>query len=612
MKFSKKVFGIALIGVFYNLFIAIFQFSLIFLMMQWYGTELNGFVKICMVFAGIFGISDTANGINGMLHLFKPLQARDWTKCNEILSTTNKGHKIGGFIYTIVFLVCLFGYTIYTDITGGIHIIDENNVTEQLSYWKSVLIMFCISSKNILSLFWTAKYENLLSADNNNHYRYIVALICDSLIYGSTFLLIIKGVDVSLVFLPFLAFSLIKSLLLYIFVKYRYPWIKISKEVNNLELTTNSKWISFRFVGQTLLANTDIAIIALLFGLNISSAFALYMLIVTGIREIMITLIVAFRAFFGNWISLYGRVNWSVFRRFELYSYLVGLFTFVNMFLLTPYFVDALYGSVIVNSANTWTDVETQLYTQIFLRPEFSLLISLINFFIIISEPANTLIFAKNHFRKTSKFTLSLGIANTLMMVIFAFMSVWVGHNYTFALYSMFTIECISYFILFVYQWVYVRLYLTYNANIKGLKQNIFLIFSVILISIIMMYVYLYPSTTWTFNSIDGTGSSNVSNWTFSQFLTFFLTTSVITFISILGLFIITHPIKSLNVFVKLPIINKIYSKYENKNLNNSIIKEQDEDLFNIDLKNEIISSQVDDKLDSSKREKEVYIINSN
>ena len=174
----------------------------------------------------------------------------------------------------------------------------------------------------------------------------------------------------------------------------------------------------------------------------------------------------------------------KTYQRFELYSYIIGAIAFLNIFISSPYLVNALYNGLISeqikNLSGGWTINEINAYKAIFMNPSFSLLIALATLFIILSEPINTMVFAKNHYNKVVKVKLFFGIINVVLCLIFA---LTFAHfkEYVFALFSILIVNIVVLFIRFGYLWIYNWIYLTYNSSFKYIYKN----FLTILIPII-------------------------------------------------------------------------------------------------------------------------------
>ncbi|WP_368487114.1 transporter [Spiroplasma sp. DGKH1] len=558
------------IGAFTSLIGTAFQFTLMYLLIQSYGTQFNGFIKNSIAIVSFLGGVEGGIGVLTVIFLMKPLMQKDWRKANEIINTAKHQYKIGGIVGLVLLAIIALVYSGYTFIVEKDFGVAWNNGTkDSYPYWKMLIIMLTIGSKNLLALFWTGCYENLMQADQNNHMRRLILMICDLIVYAIIFYLISITVDPVFAFLIFLGYSGMKSSLIILFVKLHYPWIRIYKQKDNMQLVKASNIVALKNIGETLFLNADVIIVALLLGLNISSTLSLYMTIAVGVRSIMLILINSFKEFFASWTAKNGRINWSSYVKFETYAFMIGGFLFVNQFILSPYFVNALYAPQIISGLKEWTNQEYQVFREIFYKPTFSLLVALSSVFIVISEPANVLVYAKANYKQTAKPIFYFGIINVILSVFFAVIFRFVANNYVLALYSILVITCVISFARFGYLWFYNWIFLTYNSSFKGVFRNWMILIIPIIVAILVNYLYMTkeynPINIFDFRDWNNIPAQISVVWGWGKLLTIFF--------GILGSSIVLICINSLlwaptsvrGIFLRLPIVYRIWTKRQTK-----------------------------------------------
>ena len=171
--------------------------------------------------------------------------------------------------------------------------------------------------------------------------------------------------------------------------------------------------------------------------------------IIVAFRGSLLLLISSFKPYFASVTSTKGRVTWDVFQKFELYSYIIAAFAFVNVFVLSPYLVNVLFNadvrSQLVNLENNG------VYRAIFFQPTFSLLIALVTTLILISEPINMLIYAQNRYNAVAKIKLVLGIANIVLSVMIALILKKFEGVVAISLYSILIVQASLLFINYVF-----------------------------------------------------------------------------------------------------------------------------------------------------------------
>ncbi|GAA6238532.1 MAG: hypothetical protein SPLM_06490 [Spiroplasma phoeniceum] len=567
MSTRRGIFSI-LIGAFTSLIGTCFQFTLMYLLIRSYGSQFNGFVKNSVAIVAFLGTVEGGLGAITVIFLVKPLLQKDWIKANEMVNTAKHQYKISGYIGIILLIAIAVGYSAYIYLFEKNFSILQNDETISYPLWKMILIVFIIGSKNLIALFWTAAYENLMQADQNNHLRRLILMICDLISYSIVFYLISIAVDPVFVFLIFLLYSVMKGSLVYLFIKLHYPWVRIACQRDNMQLVKSSNIVVFKNIGETLLINGDVIITALLLGLRISSTLSLYMTITVGVRSIMMILINSFREFFAAWTAKNGRVDWQSYMKFETYAFMIAGFLFVNEFILSPYFVTTLYASQIIeqirtsdSTLNPWTLQEHEIFKSIFYQPTFSLLVALSSVFIVLAEPANVLVYAKANYKQTAIPTFIIGCLNIVFCFFSALLWRFGFNNLAAALYSILIITCLMSFLRFLYLWCYNWIFLTYNSNFKGVFRNWMILLVPMIIAILVNYLFL--SKTHNPNQIYNIDLQPVWGW--QKLLNFFFGLIFASLFVIFANSIFWAPGSVRGIFLRLPLVYKIWTKRQDK-----------------------------------------------
>ena len=558
------------IGIATTLLGAIFQFVLISLIIRYYGFQVNGFIKNTMALVAFIGSTESGVGIMCTVFLFRPLLKKDWTEANNILNTTHKQNKVLGFISLILLFLIAFLYTLFLQTAqGGVHINNEQTAMPLIVIFGTIIV---IGSKNLLSLFWTGALENLLVADYQNHIRLLIKLGCDLIIYIVVFVLIPFQLNILIPFLVILIYSVFQSFALSLFVKKKYPWLQIKHYFfsMNFNLLRKSFWVTLNWIAEALLINLDVILISLTLGLKTTSSLAFYMPIIVAFRGSLLLLISSFKPYFASVTSTKGRVTWDVYQKFELYSYIIAAFAFVNVFVLSPYLVNALFNadvrSQLVHLENN------QVYRAIFFQPTFSLLIALVTTLILISEPINMLIYAQNRYNAVAKIKLVLGIANIVLSVMIALILKKFEGVVAISLYSILIVQASLLFINYVFLWIYNWLYLTYCSNLSYFLKNLLVLVIPICFAILFTYDYLWPNLNYTYNARTNTSFiSRAALWSFQKLIDFTIITLVVSFGLTFLVGFCTRPKVTISFFLNLPLINYVYQKIVTKKMQQKI-----------------------------------------
>ncbi|WP_339021095.1 hypothetical protein [Spiroplasma endosymbiont of Atherix ibis] len=507
MLSTKQGIFSVIVGTTISILNAIIQFLTMYWVLEKFGTEFNGFVRLVTSFSAIISTAEGALGIAASILLVKPLVNNDWISANEIYSTTKKSFKKSAIIGLILVSLTAVAYPLYAGVksgggnilnpssweNAGIGLVDKEGITyANAKYWMLILVALIFGTKNFISAYWFSVYETIIIANNKNVIRRIIILFTDVLVSGLTFFLLAKTKNPIIPFIPTFFYSPIKGLLIYMYVKRKYLWLKYYKDFNSFKLNTTQSKISWSTLGSSLLLNSDIAIVSVILGLNVSSTLSLYLVVALNVRLIMTNFVVSFREFFVTLVAKRGRINWESYTKYELYTYLIAAFTFINMSILSPYFVSALYAQ----NNNIKNDLASQkAFEYMFYTPNFSILYATVTAFTILCDGQMTLIQAKGRYGEVSKFQNIVGIVYVISAPLITFMLVASGvggiNKLIVGVVVMYSIKLLCLIIRYSYLWVYVWKYVTYNSNKKYVLNNFLILVVPTFIVILLNILYI-------------------------------------------------------------------------------------------------------------------------
>lgn len=518
----------ALITIFWQIFsylvILILNVTLTKLILNTYGIDFNGFMRVNLILITLIASAESGLGIATTIFLYKPLREKNWQQVNYILSTTHRRNKALGWLGLVILGLVLVGYGLFTRLrSGGIHIDVPGRASHQVLYlWSISLIIIAVASRNILNMLFSGALQNLIKADHNNYIAIIIDLIGNVIVYGTVFALLTLSVDPLIPFLPFLGYSLITSGLIIIYVKRKYPWLKISKKriQINRNLIQNSIPITVYRIGYGLLLNSDVIIVSIILGFTVGSSLAFFVIIAGFLRSIALAIVLSFQSFYGSLFAKEGRLYWQHYRKIEYWTYLLASVAFINQFITSPYLVNGLFGQTL--DATTFTASSQTLYIAIFTKPTFSLIMALTTVMIIINEPLNIFIYAKNKYSEVARKYLILAIIYIVAASIFG-LAFFLNNHYLVALYCIIGIKLGMLLVQYVYTWLFNFWNMTYNSRLSSFLPNLLVLMIPITISCLIMYLVIYPNANLTISAIGFPYStrSAVLDWTFSKLVLF-------------------------------------------------------------------------------------------
>lgn len=600
----------AIIGTSISLFNAIIQFLTIYFLLEKFGTEFNGFVKLVSSFSALLATAEGALGIATTILLVKPISTADWITANEVYSTSRKNYKKGAYVSLLIMIILAVVYPLYAGINGmsGMLSIDNwknigisltgTNTHQFAGYLTLFSITIILGLKNFATAFWFGVHENIISADNKSHVKRAVILFVDALVYGVMFFLL--SIDNIMPIIPFiiiLIYSPLKGYLIYLYVHRKYPWLKYYRDFNSFKLNTTATKISRSTIGASILINTDVLIAAIVLGLNVSSTLSLYLVIAINIRLIMTNFITSFREYFVSLIAQKGRIYWRSYTKYELYTYLIVGFTFINMSIIAPYFVSSLY-SDLANESLIKIPNETSAFladknalNYIFYSFNFSFIYAASTSLVMLCEAQITLIQAKGNNAEVTKVQNYLG--GTYLVLAFIITGIIkvsnVGglNNLIYGIVFLYLLKTLFLVIRYIYLWVYVWKYITYNSSFKNVLNNFAILLS--------PFIFVILFTNFLLDKQYGVEKMTSSTANIAPLIGVFFACIGLSILFLTIISLLFTPKMMIGILLNLPIINKISTRRRREAREKRLQKEGISLNDIVDKSNELSTSKKND-----------------
>lgn len=293
------------------------------LILSYFGSEVNGLVSSITQFLGYIYLVE--GGITGVLmsNLYGPLANHDNKKISSIVKTSDIFYKKLSIIFTIYTIILAIIYPIF--------------VNTSFSYIYIFSIIIILSINLLIQYTFSITYRTLLNADKK---VYIVS-ITQSIILVLNMILCY----ISLKIYPSIHVLKLVSGILYIvqplvFTFYINKYYKIDKDVEIDDSFSKSRWAGFAInVASFIHFNTDIVILNLFLNLKSVSVYAVYNLVVSGLRQIINAISSAIYPTIGH--SYVKDSSKTLNNKFNLYETIIFYITYsvftVAFFVITPF-----------------------------------------------------------------------------------------------------------------------------------------------------------------------------------------------------------------------------------------------------------------------------------
>lgn len=603
----------ALVGVFTGIIEAIIQFLMIYWVLQAYGTSFTGFMRLTMTLVIIGGSVEGALGISTIVLLAKPLADEDWIASNEIISTAIKRYRRGLFTAAILVILIAIIYPLQIalwpkilgaqkEIIWGLEVFDSKaNKQILITIWELIGIVLIFGVKQIFSSHIFGIYDNIVMADFKTSMQKIVVLFTDIVVYGLFLLIIGRALDGPQFLHPIIPFSVlliyapIRGWMLKMYVRRYYPWMKFYPDFTYYPLIRTSKKMFRANLGQIALINSDqflLFIVLGVSGLTINSMLSLYILVGVNLRIILTYLITAFRGYFISLMDKNGRLTWESYSKYELYTFIVAAFAFVFMSIFAPYLVTGLYGNLIwqdlrgtTNSNPVINEAQWIVFDFIFTKPLFSILYGATVAFILIYQGQIILIQAKGRYADvTTGINIFASAYLILQIAIGLTLSIYlrVGEQRSDFLkqtvMAFYIIKLSFMTFVYLYLWIYMWKYITYNSTLKYVFSDLLCLFAPIAGAILINLFLVSKEYPLSINATQPPPTVSIG-----LILSILIIVIICGVISCFVLPLILRPTVAASLILSLPVLKEIRltKKEKGKNLRFRIANIREEDFFN-------------------------------
>lgn len=375
----------------YQLITLVCGFILPRLFISYYGSEVNGLISSISQFLGVISLAECGVGAVVQSALYKPLAENDMRSVSKIVISSERFFKKIAYILLVYVAVLMVAYPFIT--------------IDSFDYISTTVLILVISISTFAQYYIGMTYKLLLNADQLGFIQYTihsVALIINAFL--CIFLMRI-GAAIWLVKLTTSLIFVIQPVLLSIIAKSRY---RIDKGVQLTEEPIRQKWNGLaQHVATVILGNTDTVVLTLFSTLQNVSVYAIYHLVVHGIKQIVLSMTNGMQAMLGNMLAKneteelnrsFDRIEWSLHT-------LVTLVFSVAAVLIVPF--------VSVYTADI-TDAD-------YIVPVFAYMITLAQASYCLRLPYNIMVLAAGHYKQTQWSAIIEAIINVVLSVVLVF-----------------------------------------------------------------------------------------------------------------------------------------------------------------------------------------------
>lgn len=388
---SKKALYNIITNLILQLAAVIYGFVVPKIIIDNFGSDVNGLIVSITQFLAYISLLESGFGPVVKAVLYKPIARKDNKTIADILKTSEKFFRRIALIFVLYIMVLC---AVFPFIAGA----DFDAI-----FTISLIVIVALST--FAEYFFGMAYRLFLQAEQKTYVISIIQIVTYIL---ATILIVVlakTGANVIVIKLAGAIIFLLRPIIQNIYVRKKY---KIDFKDASSNYKIKQKWDGLaQHIASVVHNNTDVVVLTIFATLADVSIYAVYNLVLAGIKRIIQSFSNGIDAIFGDMIAKQeGEVLQKKFSAYELLYMMIATILFaVTLVLITPFVT--IYTSGV-------TDAD-------YVRPIFGCLLALSEFIWAVRLPYSTLTLAAGHFKETRKGAWVEAIVNILISVALVF-----------------------------------------------------------------------------------------------------------------------------------------------------------------------------------------------
>ena len=238
------------------------------LILQYYGSEVNGVVSSVTQFLSIISLCECGVGAVVQSALYKPLANNDISEISKIYASSNRFFRRVAYIL-IAYIVVLVG--VFPFINDGGY---------DFKFTTTLIISIAIGT--LAQYYLGITYQLILNAAQLVYIQMIVRSVCIIINVIASILLIINGSSIQLVKLMSSLIFLVQPLFYVVVVKRKY---RIEKNIKYSDEPIKQKWNGMaQHIATVVFENTSVLVLTILSTFENVSIYGVYHLVTNGLK----------------------------------------------------------------------------------------------------------------------------------------------------------------------------------------------------------------------------------------------------------------------------------------------------------------------------------------
>lgn len=393
MNRTKKFAMNSLVSALSQIVVLIVGFITPRIMIQTYGSEINGLVSSLHQIISYISLVEAGIGGAAIFSLYKPLANKDHSGINRILAAAKKSYSQAGYVFSAgIFIVAV----IYAFIQSS----------ESLSFFTIFILALVSGANGCCDFFLVSGRKVILTADQRNFVLSGIGIIQTIIRTVIICLLAYFKVDVVLVYTLALLPLIFKVFAILKYTKKKYPFINYKVEPDKEAL--NKRWdVIFQQILGTVQVGAPAIIATFLLSLSYVSVYTVHNMVVAGINSLLSIFIVGLPSGFGELIAKNEQktLQKSVSEFEVAYNYVLSIVYGLTFVLIIPF-----------------VSIYTKNFTDFnYYDPLFAVTIVLNGLLYNIKTPQSMLIQSAGMYKETRYRVMAQGILLIVFGLIFGY-----------------------------------------------------------------------------------------------------------------------------------------------------------------------------------------------
>ena len=386
MRSKKAIYNIVC-NLLLQFVIVVYGFVVPKIIIDYFGSEVNGLIASITQFLAYITLLESGFGPVVRATLYKPIAKKDEIAIAGIIRTSEKFFRRIALIFLLYIVVLCFVFPLIT------------RTDFDAAFTVSLVVIIGIST--FAEYFFGMAYRLFLQAEQKTYVISIIQTITYLLSIVAVVVLAVMGADILIIKLISGLIFVLRPLMQNFYVKKKY---KIKLDGASEKYPIKQKWDGLaQHIAAVIHGNTDVTVLTLFTSLAEVSVYAVYYLVVSGVKKIVQAFTVGIDASFGDMIAKKEDENLRrKFSAYELLYIMVITVIFACTFvLITPFIVVYTEGV---------TDAD-------YIRPLFGYLLVASEFIWAIRAPYASITLAAGHFRETRRGAWIEAIINIVVSI---------------------------------------------------------------------------------------------------------------------------------------------------------------------------------------------------